>query len=267
MSTFQEIEQSLLTQIDKLEQRLFELQGSIADGSHVPPGVRVLQLRENPLSEWEGLRKVVVDGLKKENEALLARLEILEREKREGFVRKEKEKEKEKDAEVGAVGMPNKGDRKEEGGECTEDVGAEGGGVPKESWERLNHEKTVLEEVVKQRDKRLLRLQQVSTFLYYFLHLFSLYTPFASSMSSLNSLHQSSCMRLTISNRSTQRKDRNSEKQSLLSLDSTLPSTRMVMSALLLNTISEPPSSSNPAHNLNREVVKNPVLGKEVVAV
>jgi mitotic spindle assembly checkpoint protein MAD1 len=44
--------------------------------------------------------------------------------------------------------------------------GKEGGGgrddlVPRESWEVVSQEKTELEEVVKQKEKRLLRLQQV----------------------------------------------------------------------------------------------------------
>jgi mitotic spindle assembly checkpoint protein MAD1 len=132
VNALRQTEQEQTEEIDKLEQKLFDLQGDIAAGSHVPPGVRVLQLKDNPASQWENMRKEVLDGLKKENEALLQKLARLEKSKK---VKGEKSADDQ-------VDHPSQG-------------------VPQESWDRLNREKTVLEEVVSQRDKRLLRLQQV----------------------------------------------------------------------------------------------------------
>jgi len=67
-----------LEKIKKLEQILFELQGEIGAGNHVPPGVRVLALKQNPAQEWSDLRQAVMDRLKGENEALIKRLKELE---------------------------------------------------------------------------------------------------------------------------------------------------------------------------------------------
>lgn len=69
-----------------------------------------------------------MDRLKGENEALMKRLKDLE--------------------ESGAVGNSIPGQRGEEL-------------VPRESWDLVNKEKNELEDVVKQKEKRLLRLQQV----------------------------------------------------------------------------------------------------------
>lgn len=88
----------------------------------------MLSLKDNPEQQWVDLRQAVMDRLKGENEALLRRLRELE----EGGVRA--------------------GGKEREG---------EGELVPRESWELVNKEKTELEEVVKQKEKRLLRLQQV----------------------------------------------------------------------------------------------------------
>ncbi|KAL4244697.1 Spindle assembly checkpoint component MAD1 [Abortiporus biennis] len=118
-----------LETIDKLEQTLFELQGEIGGGRHVPPGVRILSLKENPASQWEDLSRKAMERVKEENEALLKRLKELE----EGGVR----------VEGGSNGH------------------AEGELVPRESWEVVNKEKEELEESLKQKDKRLLRLKQV----------------------------------------------------------------------------------------------------------
>lgn len=115
-----------LERIEQLEQTLFELRGEIGAGHHVPPGVRVLSLKQNPAQEWSDLRQAVMDRLKGENEALIKRLKELE-----------------------------------ESGQSTTS-GARGDDlVPRESWEVVNKEKTELEDVVKQKEKRLLRLQQV----------------------------------------------------------------------------------------------------------
>lgn len=138
---------ALEKQVDALEQRLFELQGEIGGGRHVPPGVRVLEMRDNPAQRWTDLRQEVMDRLKGENEALLGRLRELEE---RGARRKE----------------TNEGE-KEDGGDETkvEDEAGEGVGelVPRASWEVVQKEKCELEEVVRQKEKRLLRLQQVFT--------------------------------------------------------------------------------------------------------
>lgn len=100
----------------------------------MPPGVRVLSLRDNPEQRWVDLRQEVMDRLKGENEALMRRLKELE----------------ENGASTGRG----------------ENHAAEGQGgselVPRESWELVNNEKKELEDVVKQKEKRLLRLQQVT---------------------------------------------------------------------------------------------------------
>lgn len=113
--------------IEELEQTLFELRGNIGAGNHVPPGTRVLCLQDNPVQQWTDLRQSVMDRLKSENEALIKRLHDLEN--------------------SGAVVADGQGPRDEL--------------VPRESWEVLDKEKKELEELVKQKEKRLLRLQQV----------------------------------------------------------------------------------------------------------
>ena len=80
-------------------------------------------MKENPAQQWFDLRQEVMDRLKNENEALLKRLKDLE----------------------------EQGVRSQSG----EDL------VPRESWEVVNQEKEELEQTVKQKEKRLLRLQQV----------------------------------------------------------------------------------------------------------
>ncbi|KAI0739854.1 spindle assembly checkpoint component Mad1 [Daedaleopsis nitida] len=116
-----------LEQIEDLEQTLFELRGEIGAGRHLPPGVRILSLRDNPAQQWEDLSKAAMDRLKNENEALLKRLKDLE------------------DSGVRGSGQdPN-----------MEEL------VPRASWEAVNEEKHKLEDELKQREKRLLRLQQV----------------------------------------------------------------------------------------------------------
>lgn len=128
----QEAQKDLTRQKDNieiLEQTLFELRGEIGTGNHVPPGMRVLCLRDNPAQQWTDLRQSVMDRLKSENEALIKRLRELE--------------------SSGAV--------VDEGRVPRNDL------VPRESWDVLDKEKKDLEEVVKQKEKRLLRLQQVFT--------------------------------------------------------------------------------------------------------
>ncbi|RDB18933.1 Spindle assembly checkpoint component mad1 [Hypsizygus marmoreus] len=116
-----------LDKIEELEQSLFELGGEIGAGRHVPPGVRILSLKDNPEQQWVDLRQAAMDRLKGENEALMKRLKELE--------------------QSGASASSGTGSGEEL--------------VPRESWELVNREKTELEDVVKQKEKRLLRLKQV----------------------------------------------------------------------------------------------------------
>lgn len=115
-----------LEQIDELEQTLFELRGEIGAGRHLPPGTRVLCLKDNPAQQWEDLSKAAMDRLKNENEALLKRLKDLE----------------------------HSGVRTSEDSP-SQDL------IPLASWEALNEEKSQLQAELKQKEKRLLRLQQV----------------------------------------------------------------------------------------------------------
>lgn len=117
--------------IEELEQSLFELGGEIGGGRHVPPGVRVLSLKDNPEQQWVDLRQAAMDRLKGENEALMKRLRELEEY---------------------AVSSGPTGENPKQHEEL----------VPRESWELVSKEKNELEDVVKQKEKRLLRLQQVS---------------------------------------------------------------------------------------------------------
>ncbi len=114
-----------LEKIEELEQTLFDLRGEIGGGRHVPPGVRILSLRDNPAQQWADLSQAAMDRLKTENEALLKRL---------------------KDLESNGV---------------VSDAGSSEELVPRESWEAVNREKEELQETLKQKEKRLLRLQQV----------------------------------------------------------------------------------------------------------
>ena len=123
-----------LNRVEQLEQSLFELTGEIAGGRHIPPNTRILSLKENPEQEWFDLRQSVMNRLKNENEALLKRLKELE--------------------ENGVRNMDDGTNHSEL--------------VPRESWEFVNREKKELEDMVKQKEKRLLRLQQVRV--QYWLH-------------------------------------------------------------------------------------------------
>ncbi|KAK7696454.1 hypothetical protein QCA50_001111 [Cerrena zonata] len=122
--------ESQLEQIDKLEQTLFELQGEMGGGRHIPPGIRVLCMRDNPASQWEDLSRKALDRVKDENEALLRRLKELE--------------------ESGVRGEGGNAQQRED-----EEL------VPRKSWEVLNERNEELVDELKQRDKRLLRLRQV----------------------------------------------------------------------------------------------------------
>ena len=92
----------------------------------MPPGVRVLSLRDNPAQQWADLSQAAMDRLKNENEALLKRLKELE--------------------ESGATAAPGAGQAEL---------------VPRESLDTVKEEKEELEAELKQKEKRLLRLKQV----------------------------------------------------------------------------------------------------------
>ncbi|KAJ6610457.1 spindle assembly checkpoint component Mad1 [Mycena sp. CBHHK59/15] len=120
---------SQLEKIEQLEQELFELGGEIAGGRHVPPGVRILTLRDTPdmpLRDTPELRQTMMDRLKEENAALIHRIGALQR----GGAR--------------AEGVPD-GDHL----------------VPKESWDAVCKERDDLLGVVKQKETRLKRLKEV----------------------------------------------------------------------------------------------------------
>jgi mitotic spindle assembly checkpoint protein MAD1 len=85
-------------------------------------------MKNNPEQQWFDLRQAAMDRLKSENEALMKRLKDLE------------------ETGIRALEGPDQG------------VGEL---VPRESWELVNKDKQELEELVKQKEKRLLRLQQV----------------------------------------------------------------------------------------------------------
>ncbi|KAH8991756.1 MAD-domain-containing protein [Lactarius hatsudake] len=114
--------------IEELEQTLFDLRGEIGAGRHVPPGVRVLSLCENPAQNWTDLRQAALDRLKSENAALLQRLSAL-------------------DHHVPTNPNPDANDEEQL--------------VPRASWAAVCEEKAQLEAELKQRDKRMLRLRQV----------------------------------------------------------------------------------------------------------
>ncbi|PFH49876.1 hypothetical protein AMATHDRAFT_75943 [Amanita thiersii Skay4041] len=143
IQSLEELSATQAKKIDDLEQELFELSGEIAGGRHVPPGVRVLSMRDNPEEQWFALRQEAMDLLRGENEALLRRLGELE----------------DKAKQAGMESGDAQNQRPISGGEPA--VGPDL--VPKESFELVMKEKQELDDTVKQKEKRLLRLQQVFT--------------------------------------------------------------------------------------------------------
>lgn len=117
--------------IEELEQTLFELRGEIGAGRHVPPGVRVLSLSANPAQEWADLRQAALDRLKEENAALLQHLSTLS---------------------SSSTSNPSI-DKTEDTVEL----------VPRASWLAVCEQKAQLEEELRQKEKRMLRLRQVFT--------------------------------------------------------------------------------------------------------
>lgn len=116
--------------LENLENELWKLQGDVASGKHVPPGIRVLELAGNPAQLWFGKREEDVDRLRKENEALRALV------------------------------SDGQGDHS-----ATAAATQAGDGlVPRETLEVLQKEKAELEQTILNKEKRLLRLQQVGSF-------------------------------------------------------------------------------------------------------
>ncbi|KIK69916.1 hypothetical protein GYMLUDRAFT_34318 [Collybiopsis luxurians FD-317 M1] len=130
----EELEKSL----DQVEQDLFDLRGEVAGGRHVPPNTRILEMKGNPHDEWETSRTAVLERLKGENQALLKRLAEVE--------------EALKDAAASPAPAPTPVDASQHPNSTL---------VPKESLDLAVQEKEELENELKQREKRLLRLQQV----------------------------------------------------------------------------------------------------------
>lgn len=109
--------------LEKLEKELWDLKGDTSRGAHLPPGVRVLELIGNPAQAWFGKREGDVAKLKKENEALR---ELVKDGSQAGQV----------DRSVAGV-------------------------VPKATLEVLQEEKAELEQTIREKEKRLRRLQEV----------------------------------------------------------------------------------------------------------
>lgn len=110
-------------------------------GRHIPPGIRVVCLRDNPARLWADTREEVLNRLRSENGALLKRLEEVESRVGGGDI-------------IMAPAVGQNGPNDDQGAIKT---------VPRESWESLRQDKSDIEEALKQKEKRLLRLQQVFT--------------------------------------------------------------------------------------------------------
>lgn len=128
---------------ENLEQTLHDLGGEIAGGRHVPPGVRVLCMQQNPESDWMEMRKEAVESVKKENEALIRRCRELE--ERVGDFKRESGSENEEP--LGWVDT--------EGNAAREEL------VPRASWEQARKEKEHARSEVEKLEKRLSRLKQI----------------------------------------------------------------------------------------------------------
>ena len=134
--------------IEELEQTLFELRGEIGAGRHVPPGVRVLSLSANPAQEWADLRQAALDRLKEENAALLQRLTTLS-----------------SSSTSASNPNPNSNSNPDPSTDTntTAKTAAEEELVPRASWLAVCEQKTQLENELRQKEKRMLRLRQVFT--------------------------------------------------------------------------------------------------------
>ncbi|KAJ3867278.1 MAD-domain-containing protein [Lentinula novae-zelandiae] len=126
----EELEKSL----DTVEQELFDLRGEVAGGRHIPPNTRILEMKDNPHAEWEMSHTVVLERLKGENQALLKRLIEIEAALKEAGAAQASETKS--DVSISTL-------------------------VPRESLDIAVKDKEDLENILKQKEKRLLRLQQV----------------------------------------------------------------------------------------------------------
>jgi mitotic spindle assembly checkpoint protein MAD1 len=128
--------------IEELEQTLFELRGEIGAGRHVPPGVRVLSLSANPAQEWADLRQAALDRLKEENAALLQRLSTL------SSSSSNPDPNPTLPTNTTTLETTTTAEREEQL-------------VPRASWLAVCEQKAQLEDEVRQKEKRMLRLRQV----------------------------------------------------------------------------------------------------------
>ena len=122
---------ALEEKVTSLDEQLYRLQGDVGAGCHIPPGIRVLEMAGNPAAKWFGKREEDIQRLRKENEALRSMI----------------------------------GDGVSPPARPTDGTTAEGL-VPRETLDVLIQEKAELEKTIKEKEKRLLRLQQVLTWLY-----------------------------------------------------------------------------------------------------
>lgn len=111
----------------------------------MPPGVRVLSLKDNPEQEWFDLRQKTMDKLKEENEALMKRLRDVE--------------ERLKDQPSRAAAAPNSSLDQNPNSGSDSDASL----VPRASYDLMQSQHTALLSQIEQKEKRLLRLQQVFT--------------------------------------------------------------------------------------------------------
>lgn len=124
MKEAEEAAEEGLEKIEELEQKLFDLGGEIGAGRQVPPGIRVLTLKDNPAQREVDLRQATLDRLKGENEALLEKLATLESGRQDGNA-------------------------------------SSAYSVPRESWEVAKTEKEELVLALGHKEKRIKRLQEV----------------------------------------------------------------------------------------------------------
>jgi len=100
--------------------------------------VRVLSLSANPAQDWADLRQAALDRLKEENAALLQRLSTLEA-----------------SGAQSAASVSDATTTNAESSSTTTEL------VPRASWAAVCQEKAQLEEELRQKEKRMLRLRQV----------------------------------------------------------------------------------------------------------
>ncbi|KAG6835601.1 hypothetical protein H0H93_016639 [Arthromyces matolae] len=147
-------------QLDSIQSSAKRTQAAIAQGGlerqviqsrPLEPGVRILQLADNPESRWAEMRQAALDRLKSENEALLKRL----RELGSTTLASTSSLQALGEQEQPSLPPPRQMEGMGETTTTTADL------VPRASWELLNREKMDLQEELTQKDKRLQRLKEV----------------------------------------------------------------------------------------------------------